>query len=55
MWNYVDLLSVNPDTEILESTFEMDVHQVSLTFKNSGSVTVPMTVRKISHGMKHTH
>ena len=33
----------------------MDVHQVTLTFKNSGSVTVPMTVRKISHGMKHTH
>ena len=33
----------------------MDVHQVTLTFKNSGSVTVPMTVHKISHGMKHSH
>ena len=33
----------------------MDVHQVTLTFKNSGSVTVPMTVHKMSHGMTHTH
>ena len=33
----------------------MDVHQVTLTFKNSGSVAVPMTVHKMSHGMKHSH
>ena len=33
----------------------MDVHQVRLTFKNSGSITIPMTVHKMSHGMKHNH
>ena len=33
----------------------MDVHLVTLTFKNSGSVTVPMTVHKMSHGMNHSH
>ena len=33
----------------------MDVHQVTLTFKNSGSITIPMTVHKMSHGMKHSH
>ena len=33
----------------------MDVHYVTLTFKNSGSVTIPMTVHKMSHGMKHSH
>ena len=33
----------------------MDVHQVTLTFKNSGSVTLPMMVHKMSHGMKHSH
>jgi copper(I)-binding protein len=33
----------------------MDVHQVTLTFENSGSITIPMTVHKMSHGMKHSH
>ena len=33
----------------------MDVYQVTLTFKNSGSITIPMTVHKMSHGMKHNH
>ena len=33
----------------------MDVHQVTLIFKNSGSITIPMTVHKMSHGMKHSH
>ena len=33
----------------------MDVHQVTLTFKYSGSVTLPMMVHKMSHGMKHSH
>jgi len=33
----------------------MNVHQVTLTFKNSGSVTLPMMVHKMSHGMKHSH
>jgi len=33
----------------------MDVHQVTLTFKNSGSITISMTVHKMSHGMKHSH
>ena len=33
----------------------MDVHQVTLTFKNSGSVTLSMMVHKMSHGMKHSH
>ena len=33
----------------------MDVHQVTLTFKNSGSITIPMTVHKMSHGTKHSH
>ena len=33
----------------------MDVHQVTLTFKKSGPVAVPMTVQEMSHGMKHTH
>ena len=33
----------------------MDVHQVTLTFKNSGSITIPMTVHKMSHSMKHSH
>ena len=33
----------------------IDVHQVTLTFKNSGSITIPMNVHKMSHGMKHSH
>jgi periplasmic copper chaperone A len=33
----------------------MDVHQVTLKFKYSGSVTLPMMVHKMSHGMKHSH
>lgn len=33
----------------------MDVHQVTLTFKSSGSVTMPMIVYKMSQGMSHTH
>ena len=38
-----------------EQMVPKDVHQVTLTFKNSGSITIPMTVHKMSHGMKHSH
>jgi len=33
----------------------MDVHQVTLTFESSGSIAIPMSVHKLSHGMKHSH
>ena len=39
--------------KLKEQMVPMDVHQVTLTFKNSGSITIPMTVHKMSHGMKH--
>ena len=38
-----------------EQMVPKDVHQVTLTFKNNGSITIPMTVHKMSHGMKHSH
>ena len=33
----------------------MDVHQVTLPFENSSSITIPMSVHKMSHGMKRSH
>jgi len=41
--------------KLKQQMIAMDVHKVTLTFKHSGSVTIPMTVLKISHGTKHTH
>lgn len=41
--------------KLKQQMIPMDVHQVTLTFKNSGSITIPMTVHKMSHGMKHSH
>ena len=38
-----------------EQMVPKDVHHVTLTFKNSGSITILMTVHKMSHGMKHSH
>jgi len=39
--------------KLKQQMIPMDVHQVTLIFKNSGSITIPMTVHKMSHGMKH--
>jgi len=33
----------------------MDVHKITLTFKNSGSVIIPMPVYKMKHKKKHNH
>jgi len=41
--------------KLKEQMVPMNVHQVTLTFKNSGSITIPMIVRKMSHSMKHNH
>jgi len=41
--------------KLKQQMIAMDVHKVTLTFKNSGSVTIPMTVHKISRGTKHKH
>ena len=41
--------------KLKQQMIPMDVHQVTLTFKNSGSITIPMTVHKMSYGMKHSH
>ena len=41
--------------KLKQQMIPMDVHLVTLTFKNSGSITIPMTVHKMSHGMKHSH
>ena len=41
--------------KLKQQMIPMDVHQVTLTFKNSGYFTIPMTVHKMSHGLKHSH
>ena len=41
--------------KLKQQMIPMDVHQVTLTFENSGSITIPMIVHKMSHGMKHSH
>ena len=41
--------------KLKQQMVSMDIHQVTLTFKNSSSVTLPMMVHKMSHGMKHSH
>ncbi len=33
----------------------MVVHKVTLIFKKSGSITIPMTVHKMKHTKKHSH
>ena len=33
----------------------MVVHNVTLIFKKSGSITIPMTVHKMKHTKKHSH
>ena len=41
--------------KLKQQMIPMDVHQMTLTFENSGSITIPMIVNKMSHGMKHSH
>ena len=33
----------------------MDVHNITLTFKNSGSIIIPIPIYKMKHKKKHNH
>ena len=41
--------------KLTQQMVPLDVHQVTLTFETSGSLTIPIMVHKMSHDMKHTH